>query len=78
MMTAMKTVIIFHSCSLSADHEVRDADGHADGSTWEMYLPGTIVNTQGIVAGRKVLLCEYRGRGLLVCGAKKGGDDHIH
>lgn len=77
MMTEMETVILFYSCSLSADHEVRDTV-HADGSTWKMYLPGTIVNTQGMMAGRKVLLCEYRGRGLLVCGAKKGGDDHIH
>lgn len=39
MMTEMKTVIIFHSCSLSADHEVRDTV-HADGSTWKMYLAG--------------------------------------
>lgn len=32
MMTEMKTVIIFHSCSLSADHEVRNTYGHADES----------------------------------------------
>lgn len=34
MTTEMETVIIFHSCSLSADHEVRDTYGHTDGSTW--------------------------------------------
>lgn len=47
MKTAMKTVIIFYSCSLSADHEVRNTYGHADGSTWKMYPPGTIVVIQG-------------------------------
>lgn len=38
MMTAMKTVIIFHSCSLSADHEVRDTYGHADESVVKKYV----------------------------------------
>lgn len=45
MMTAMKTVIIFYSCSLVTKFVI--PYGHADGSTWEMYFPGTIVVTQG-------------------------------
>lgn len=60
-------------------HEVRDTV-HADGSTWEMYLPGTIVVTQGNDGRQQRTFCEYmypRG-GLLLCRMKKGSEDHIH
>lgn len=75
----METVILFYSCSLSADHEVRDTV-HADGSTWKMYLSGTIVNTQGMMAERKGLLCEYMypRRGFLLRWKKKGSEVYIH
>lgn len=43
-----------------------------------MYLPGTIVVTQGMMAERKGLLCEYPGGGLLLCGVKERDEDHIH